>query len=64
MSLEKEFELFLRKKRINTENFKKEEPQRWEEFLRLFSQVHPNSFVAQKLYLINQLRRKYHLKEP
>lgn len=63
MSIEEEFEAFLRKKRIDTEVFKKEEPQQWQAFLELFSKVHPNSFVAQKLYLINQLRRKYHLKQ-
>jgi hypothetical protein len=63
MNLEEEFDLFLKKKRIDPEKFKKGEPIVYQEFCFLFSQVHPNSFVTQKLNLINNIRRKYHLEE-
>ena len=35
----------------------------WAELKAIFDQVHPNSFTEQKKFLINDLRRKYHLKE-
>jgi hypothetical protein len=53
------FELYLKKKKINPELFKAAEPQRYEEFRYLFEQLHEDSFTMQKLYLLNQLRRKY-----
>jgi hypothetical protein len=56
-----EFIEFLKKKKIDPERFRAAEPARFEEFQTLFAQVHPNSFTAQKLYLINQVRRQYHL---
>lgn len=33
------------------------------ELKKLYDQVHPNSFVAQKLFLINKIRRMYPLQE-
>ncbi|GAB4344769.1 MAG: hypothetical protein OHK0038_25000 [Flammeovirgaceae bacterium] len=63
MSIQEEFELFLKKKRIDPEKFKKGDVATYQEFFELFSLVHPNSFVAQKLNLINSIRRKYHLEE-
>ena len=54
-----EFEEFLRSKKIDPLSFKAGDRQRFDEFNRLFSQVHPNSFVQQKLFLINKIRRKY-----
>lgn len=53
------FEEFLAAKKINSEAFQKMEPQLWEELRSLFDQMHPDSFTAQKLYLINPLRLKY-----
>jgi hypothetical protein len=55
------FEAYLSEKKIDPAAFRMHEPQRWEEFQKLFEQVHPNSFTAQKKFLINDLRRRYHL---
>ncbi len=54
-----EFEVYLTKKKINPDLFKTAEPLRYAEFARIFEQTHEDSFTMQKLYLINQLRRKY-----
>jgi len=58
------FEEYLITKKINTSAFKKAEPTRWSEWEKEFTQIHPNSFTTQKLYLINPIRRKYPLQEP
>ena len=31
----------------------------WEEWEHLFGQMHPDSFTAQKLFLINKVRRMF-----
>jgi hypothetical protein len=54
-----EFELYLIGKKINPKEFENNEPVRYQEFKALFGQVHPDSFAAQKLFLINQVRRRY-----
>lgn len=59
-----EFEEFLKSKKIDPEKFKSSEPHRWEEWKALFEMVHPKSFVSQKLFLINGIRRKYPLASP
>jgi len=56
-----EFEDFLKKKRISPADFREHEGGRYEEFRQLFEQVHPKSFVQQKLFLINVVRRRYPL---
>jgi hypothetical protein len=56
-----EFEKYLIDKKISPEKFKSGEPPVYEEFEMLFMQMHPKSFTAQKLYLINKIRRKYHI---
>jgi hypothetical protein len=61
--MESEFEKYLIGKNINPETFKEGEPARYQEFELLFSQMHPKSFTAQKLYLINKIRRMYQLKK-
>ena len=61
--LREEFIQFLAGKNIDAAALATAEPQLFEEWLQLFSQVHPKSFVAQKLYQINQVRRKYQLKK-
>ena len=61
--MENEFEEFLKKKKIDPLKFKVGNPEKWEEWESLFLQVHPKSFTSQKLFLINAIRRKYHLEE-
>lgn len=56
-----EFEKFLTVKKINPSAFKQEDAQQFLAFKTLFYQVHPASFVQQKLFLINKIRRKYPL---
>ena len=60
-NLTEEFEKFLQSKKISPKLFKEAEKERFEEWKKLFSNVHPKSFVIQKLHLINDIRRKYHL---
>ena len=48
-------------KKIDSDLFKNAEPKQWEEFNKLFYQVSIKSFTMQKLFLLNHLRRKYHL---
>jgi hypothetical protein len=57
------FEEYLISKKIDSAAFLGAEPERWKTWRDEFEQMHPNSFTAQKLYLINPLRRKYLLKE-
>jgi hypothetical protein len=57
------FEQYLLDKKINSAAFKTAEPARWEEWQGEFDQINPNSLTAQKLYLINPIRRKYPLQE-
>ncbi|HTJ49374.1 MAG TPA: hypothetical protein VL443_07960 [Cyclobacteriaceae bacterium] len=52
---------YLISKKIDQEAFQKAEPALFEIWKTEFEQMHPNSFTAQKLYLINPLRRKYTL---
>ncbi|WMJ71679.1 hypothetical protein RCC89_00620 [Cytophagaceae bacterium ABcell3] len=56
-----EFKEYLLKKKIDPERFNGAEPQRYKEWQALFAEVHPESFTAQKKFLINELRRKYML---
>ena len=55
------FNDYLTAKKIDANSFAKAEAERFREFYDLFNQVHPESFTAQKLFLINQIRRKYPL---
>jgi hypothetical protein len=50
-------------KKIDSEAFRLKEPKLWNEFKFIFEQMHPNSFTEQKKFLINDIRRKYRLKE-
>jgi len=58
-----QFDEYLKEKKIDPIKFKAGEPDRYEEFKKVFDQVHPNSFTQQKLFLINKLRRSYPWKE-
>jgi hypothetical protein len=55
------FEEYLTVKKIDQARFQAEEPRRWKEWSTLFDQISPSGFTAQKLYLINALRRKFPL---
>jgi len=55
------FEEYLEKKKINSADFKQLEPERWQQLKTVFDQMHPESFTAQKLFLINNIRRAYPL---
>ncbi len=54
-----DFETFLISKKINSAAFKEGEPKLWQEFKFEFDQLHPKSFTAQKLFLINGIRRRF-----
>ncbi|OEK05462.1 hypothetical protein [Roseivirga misakiensis] len=60
---EMNFESYLIKKKIDPKGFAQGEPERFREFEELFNQVHPDSFTAQKLFLINSTRRAFPLQE-
>ncbi len=51
------------RKKIDPAAFRINEPTNFIEFQLIFNQVHPDSFTAQKLFLINKIRRQYPLKE-
>jgi hypothetical protein len=53
------FEEYLKGKKIDSEAFRQHEPAVWVEWKLELEQMHPSSFTAQKLYLINPVRRKY-----
>lgn len=57
------FEEYLTSKKIDAARFKKVESAQFEEWHAAFDQMHPDSFTAQKLFLINPLRRRFQLKE-
>ena len=57
------FDEFLRSKKIDSKAFMKAEVALYDELKTTYDQVHPDSFTAQKLFLINPIRRKYPLKE-
>ncbi|WP_304233949.1 hypothetical protein [Jiulongibacter sediminis] len=57
------FAEYLISKKIDGSAFQKAEPERFDEWQKVFEQVHPESFTAQKKFLINPTRRKYTLAE-
>lgn len=54
---------YLISKKIDPDQLKASESELYKQFNILFSQMHPDSFTAQKLFLINKLRRKYRLEK-
>ena len=56
------FEEYLGSKKIDSNAFQCAEPQKWQNLKFVFDQVHPDSFTAQKLYLINKIRRAFPFK--
>jgi hypothetical protein len=55
---------YLLAKKIDPVLFRAGEPARWAELEASFEGVHPNSFTAQKKFLLNDLRRRYLLRVP
>lgn len=53
------FEEYLIRKNINADQFLQAEPDRYGEWKSEFAQMHPESFTAQKKFLLNDTRRKY-----
>jgi len=58
------FEDYLSGKKIDPALFRAGEPARWSAFRASFEGVHPDSFTAQKKFLLNDLRRRYFLRAP
>ncbi len=55
------FEEFLASKKIDYKRFLKHEPIVFSQWKQDFGQMHQESFVMQKKFLINSIRRKYNL---
>lgn len=58
-----DFITYLSSKKIDADKFKGAEPEVYQKLEGVFVQTHPDSFTAQKLFLINPIRRKYQLEE-
>jgi hypothetical protein len=58
------FEAYCVLKNIDSKLFSENEPFIFNEMKALFEQISTNSFTQQKLFLINNWRRKYHLPKP
>lgn len=56
-----DFEEYLKSKNIDSELFKSSEPAVFKEWEKEFEILHPESFTAQKKFIINAVRRKYQL---
>jgi len=54
-----EFEEYLSQKKIDVIAFKEADHKRFKEWSELFQTMHPESFTAQKKFLINDIRRRY-----
>jgi hypothetical protein len=53
------FKDYLISRRIDPSAFAKNEPRRYREFGQLYDQVHIRSFIMQKLFVLNMLRKNY-----
>ncbi|TAH26582.1 MAG: hypothetical protein EAZ07_03755 [Cytophagales bacterium] len=56
------WEEYCIQKKIDSSKFKSVLPSKWQELKNLFEQVHPASFTEQKKFIINDLRRRFLLK--
>ncbi len=56
-----DFESYCIGKKIDFNTFKKEDNERFTIWESEFMQMHPNSFTSQKLFYINEIRRRYPL---
>jgi hypothetical protein len=59
---EMEFEEYLKQRKIDSATFKNKFPDVFETFVKHFELMHPESFAAQKLFLINNIRRECPIK--
>lgn len=55
------WEEYLALKKIDARAYQQGAPQQYADFERQFLQMHPESFTAHKLFLINDIRRAYPL---
>jgi len=53
------FDNYLLQKKIDAMRFREQEPERYAAWEREYAQQHPDSFTAQKKFLLNDTRRKY-----
>jgi len=58
------FPEYLVQKNIDSEKFRAGELGLFREWEILFSEIHPDSFTAQKKFLINDIRRRFILNAP
>ena len=58
-----DFEEYLKQKKIDSNAFQQADRNRFDEWQELFQTMHPESFTAQKKFLINDIRRRYHVVE-
>ncbi|WP_310588073.1 hypothetical protein [Dyadobacter tibetensis] len=61
MALIMDFDAYLLQKKINSHTFRMSDPDRYGEWAHIFVSMHPDSFTAQKKFLINETRRRYPL---
>lgn len=61
MEEENLFDEYLISKKIDFTKYKLENPKVYKELAMQFEQMHEASFTAQKLFLINPIRRKFPL---
>lgn len=57
------FEEYCYEKRIDAKLFQEKEKALWQQLESIFEQVSPESFTQQKLFLINNIRRRHLLPE-
>jgi outer membrane biosynthesis protein TonB len=58
------FQEYLLSKKIDSDAFRAAEGALWESWREEFEMISPTGFTAQKLFLINPIRRKYPAKMP
>lgn len=54
---------YLVSKKIDADALLKKEPELYRSFEMMLDQMHPDSFTAQKLFVINKLRRQFPFQE-
>ena len=59
-----DFHLYLISKKIDPSAFEQGNTALYREFEMAFAHIHPASFTAQKLFLLNKLRRKFLYEKP
>lgn len=56
-----DFVAYLTSKNIDSQKFKNTEEKLFSVWEHEFEQMHPNSFTSQKLFVLNDVRKKYQL---